>query len=71
MSRRSLRAAASRLLHGGLEGASRALDIGKESEPEIWEPAVDPIPGRAPAPDPVVVPEREPVTASLLEGMLS
>jgi hypothetical protein len=41
----------------------RALDIGKERDPEIWEPPVSPIPEVTPAPEPVEVPAPVPARA--------
>ena len=41
----------------------RALDIGKERDPEIWEPPVSPIPEVTPAPEPVEVPAPAPAPA--------
>jgi hypothetical protein len=41
----------------------RALDIGKERDPEIWEPPVSPIPEVTPAPEPVEIPSPVPAPA--------
>jgi hypothetical protein len=41
----------------------RALDIGKERDPETWEPPESPIPEVAPAPEPVEVPAPLPAPA--------
>jgi hypothetical protein len=41
----------------------RALDIGKERDPETWEPPVNPVPEVVPAPEPLEAPTPAPVPA--------